>query len=352
MSNAPGPYPTGVLIKSDIQNLKLIEFPDGEREEDRLCFKAASYDLRLGSQYVLPGVMEDGTVNLKILDCAESGDLFIEPFTSVVVSTYEVVKLPANVVGKFNLRIKQALRGLIVQMGTQVEPGYEGRLFALLQNLTAERIKIKYKHLEYRLFTIEFTYTTAPADVTPNKILGMEAFLPAIGVRSTFGAFDAIMRRLQAHVEDTKRSEDDIYEKIKNSKRDLETKIDKEITAAGPRFLAIYGVILTLAVAGVITILAPIIMKQVSDIPLSDIRATTVSEQAKSVSESVREENVRLKESVKEVREKSTDNEESLRQALKRISDLEKRIARTASSGALSDRMSGTKAKNGEGRDR
>ncbi|ABD88217.1 dCTP deaminase domain-containing protein [Rhodopseudomonas palustris] len=327
------PNPSGVLIKSEIQGLKLIEFPDGEDKDNADCFKPASYDMRLGAEYVSPGIVERGTRNFRILDCKNAGELIVEPFSSVVVSTYEIVRLPPVVVGKFNLRIRQALRGLFVQMGTQVEPGYYGRLFALLQNITGEPVKIKYKDLEYRLFTIEFYYTSKEAIVpSRDKPVEMKDFVRSIAVKSTL---------------------DQMLTHIKESN----AKIEEEIREARPRNIAFYTILLTVLVTGVITVLAPFAFNLAPYVfkrmfPAAHPQPTAVIEEAKALSESVRSENSRLKESVKEVREKSTENEESLKHAIQRISDLEKRITRTASPGGTSDRASGNKPTNGEGRDR
>jgi len=137
------PTRNGVLIKQDIQSLNLIEVSDGQAHEEPRCYKPASYDLRLGHEYIIPGEDDEGLQHAKILDCRQTDNkVLIKPFSSVIVCTYEIVKLPPNVVGKFNLRIKQAFRGLIVQMGTQVEPYYHGRLFALLQNITDRPVAI------------------------------------------------------------------------------------------------------------------------------------------------------------------------------------------------------------------
>lgn len=123
----------GVLVDAEIRKLELIEVPESDGQNQQ-CFKPASYDLRLGHEYIQPGNVVRGLNVPEILDCRNNGGrVCIEPFSSIIVSTYEIVRLPDNVVGKFNLRIKQAFRGLIVQMGTQVEPNYRGRLYALLQ---------------------------------------------------------------------------------------------------------------------------------------------------------------------------------------------------------------------------
>ncbi|MCO5162565.1 MAG: hypothetical protein M9939_15640 [Mesorhizobium sp.] len=151
---------SGILTRDDIVRLRLIRPEDMSQE----CLKPASYDLRLGGEYML-AEKSDGKGkrgHSAVKSCAGSS-LTILPFSSVLVSTYERVQLPLNVVGRFNLRVRMAFKGLVVQMGTQVEPGYRGRLFAIIQNITEEPVVIEYCHYKTRPFTIEFHHTTAEA---------------------------------------------------------------------------------------------------------------------------------------------------------------------------------------------
>ena len=132
--------------------------PDAEYDDSR-CYQPANYDLRLGAEYVMPH--KDS--QLQISRCDSNGMLTIQPFGTAIVSTYESVFLPNNVVGRFNLRLTHALEGLIVQMGTQVEPDYEGPLFALLHNISDQPKSLKFRDYDTRPFTIEFYYIPTDA---------------------------------------------------------------------------------------------------------------------------------------------------------------------------------------------
>ncbi len=144
----PGTQPTGVLLRKDIKDRNLIS-----QDSCKKCFKPASYDLRIGDDYIDP---TDGDQNAS-LKPLPGKPITIPPFGAMIVSTHEVVKIPGDVIGKFNLRIKMALQGLFVQMGTQVEPYYHGKLFAVLHNITSEPIElIAEGEGRERLFTIEF----------------------------------------------------------------------------------------------------------------------------------------------------------------------------------------------------
>lgn len=165
-----GKIGAGVLLKDDIKKADIVSEYAVEA-----CYQTASYDLRIGDSWI---PTDDG--QQKGSSERLAGEKIVVPaFGSLIVSTHEVLKLPLNVVGKFNLRIKLALKGLFVQMGTQVEPGYYGRLFAVLNNITNEDIEISIKDPEEkggdvvreRVFTIEFFTTTnsAPEPTEPMK---------------------------------------------------------------------------------------------------------------------------------------------------------------------------------------
>jgi deoxycytidine triphosphate deaminase len=172
----------GVLTGEQIKDLKIIVL-DNEDDYDKTCYDKASYNLRLGAHYYRPNINGDKeshsceldenphcphreyALKNKIEDCnLNNRVLIIKPYTSVVISTFETLKLPPNVVGRFDLKIRWALQGLILQVGTQVAPGYEGRLFGLLHNLSKKEICIPMK---FGILDAEFSFISAK--VEPQK---------------------------------------------------------------------------------------------------------------------------------------------------------------------------------------
>lgn len=154
----------GVLTRTEIKELHLIEVDDPNSVSEQ-CYAPASYDLRLGDEYYIPNQLDQ----MRIQHCSEDGILTLPPFSSVLISTYENVHLPDNVVGRFDLRISWALAGLVFQMGTQIEPGYHGKLFGLLHNMTDKPKRVRYCSEDDRLLTAEFHYTQRPADIPPER---------------------------------------------------------------------------------------------------------------------------------------------------------------------------------------
>ncbi|WP_152569157.1 dCTP deaminase domain-containing protein [Porphyromonas gulae] len=143
---------SGVLTCDQIKSLGIISENFNEKN-----LRPASYDLSLGDDYfVPPETRSEGAVMEK---CSQHNDVLkIGEFSTVGFSTDEVLKMPSNVIGRFDLRIHLAIQGLVLQVGTQIEPGYEGRLFGLLINFSSEQICI---HKGSRILTAEFSYTSS-----------------------------------------------------------------------------------------------------------------------------------------------------------------------------------------------
>jgi len=155
---------SGLLTRADILALNIIQLDDPLQADER-CYDLASYDFRLGDEYIFPEIKNGKIVTNKCSD--SSGILIIEPYSCVIVSTFENVKLPANIAGRFDLRISWVLAGLMLQVGTQIEPGYWGKLWGILYNMTNKRIMIKQGE---KLLTVEFFTTTRPTDIDVSQV--------------------------------------------------------------------------------------------------------------------------------------------------------------------------------------
>lgn len=158
---------TGILTNEEIRRLKLI--PDEEFIESSL--KGTSYDLRLGEgHYVYKG---DRWELVWIGDASDMSEDFkqgvnqtldIEPFGSALIQLKETVdtkrcidEKKTFVIGRFDLKLKMFIRGIISQQATQVEPNCIGKLFCYIFNQTGEPISLKYKD---KIATIEFSYVS------------------------------------------------------------------------------------------------------------------------------------------------------------------------------------------------
>jgi Deoxycytidine deaminase len=274
--------PSGVLTGEEIKGFGIIVLDDAT-EEDLLCYDKASYNLRLGAKYYKPVINNENNngeiscteeypqcpnrkylIDGKIGDCNDNNRvLVIKPYTSVVISTLEKLNLPNNVVGRFDLKIRWALQGLILQVGTQVAPGYTGRLFGLLHNLSNKDICIPMK---IGILDIELSYTNRP--VTPQiydeSYNTIEGFLknrpPIVGTLEAFlediKKEKQVMQTMRIESQELKTELSTTLEKYKNELSQSREKIESMKFQRNTYLLGIFITLLVLA----LTIVVPLVI--------------------------------------------------------------------------------------------
>ncbi|GAG74577.1 unnamed protein product, partial [marine sediment metagenome] len=98
----------------------------------------ASYDMRIGNEVFI-------TTARQVIDLTKNGGRFtIEPSAVAMVGTYELLELPKNIIGRPGLRSGLARQGLFPSIGIQADPGFKGRFFINLINLTSLPISLDY----------------------------------------------------------------------------------------------------------------------------------------------------------------------------------------------------------------
>jgi deoxycytidine triphosphate deaminase len=253
-----------LLTRREIEQLGIIS-----EHFSPSCIRPTSYDLRLGDQYMLPGQDHGATRTL-----IGNSKLIIPKFSSAIVSTHEILKMPPNVAAKFNLKIKFALRGLFVQMGLQVEPNYYGRLFALLQNISDQTVELSPKADDGRIFAIEFIYTTMPIPIVDSGFMGkkytrMADFIVNNLISGTInnitteldGRIDKIEHlqgRSSVDLDGVKLRIDEIFSHVKESTDRL---FSWRITLLGAVLFAVLAII--------VSVVAPVVGRAVFDEPSS-----------------------------------------------------------------------------------
>ncbi len=148
-------YPGSVLLADRIEKFVkagwlIVPDKTGKKTFDKHQLKRAKYDLRLGKKYYKGGGFKD-------LDEESDPFLVVEPYELVFVESYEVFKMPKNVVARYDLRVRSCVEGAGLQTGLQVDPTYYGRIFCPLFNFSDEKVTLKYKE---HLASIQFLYTT------------------------------------------------------------------------------------------------------------------------------------------------------------------------------------------------
>lgn len=115
---------------------------------DAACVQPASYDLRIGQHVYAPPTPDHPT------DLSENGGVFrLPPYGAAVLTTYEDLKMPADMVGRFGLKSGFARKGIVASTGPQIDPGFEGKLFISIFNVAAISHVLEYRDT---FLTVEF----------------------------------------------------------------------------------------------------------------------------------------------------------------------------------------------------
>lgn len=120
---------------------------------DEKYLQPATYDARLGFQGFT-------TTEKKIIRIDERGVFELKPGDFGVVLTHEILTLPKNMVARFGLKSKYSRMGLVGSVGPQIDPGFNGRLFISLINLSPKSAILTYKE---PFCSIEFHRLEKPA---------------------------------------------------------------------------------------------------------------------------------------------------------------------------------------------
>lgn len=129
-----------------------------EKEQDDIMSQLESqenkngifFDLRLGKEYFLSGEKKPG-----ILSDA-SPWLTIEPGQFALLTTYELLQMPNNLIALISMRNNKKAGGLINISGFHVDPSFDGLLVFSVYNAGPTPIPLKYKE---ETFMIGFVKT-------------------------------------------------------------------------------------------------------------------------------------------------------------------------------------------------
>ena len=157
----PDPNAAPGILLSDrirfyVERVKLID------PFEEAALRPASYTLHVGSEYLMSqtgGKLVEG-------DLQRDGKVVIPPNGLIYVRFLERINLPYYLIARFNLRVKQVYRGLLLGTGPQVDPGFEGHLGCPIHNFTDED---KTLHFREPIATIDFEKTTPLGHVAADE---------------------------------------------------------------------------------------------------------------------------------------------------------------------------------------
>lgn len=138
---------------------------------DEQFVEPASYTLHAGREYL----MSHRSGQIESRDLEKEGKVVIPPNGLIYIRFYEEVNLPYYMIARFNLRVTQVYRGLLLGTGPQVDPGYRGLLGCPIHNFTDEDKAI---HFFDPLVTIDFEKTSPLGDQSFRDGLANTVSLP------------------------------------------------------------------------------------------------------------------------------------------------------------------------------
>lgn len=104
----------------------------------------AGYKLSVGDEYYLRGRVRYLRGNEHVPYRRQDKWLEIPPFEVAIVKTGEILCLPRFLIGRWNIVVKHAYRGLLWVGGPQVDPGYVGHLFCPIYNLSDKEARLSH----------------------------------------------------------------------------------------------------------------------------------------------------------------------------------------------------------------
>ena len=139
-----------VLVDKEIR--KLVEERELITNFAEQSLEGASYDMRVGPEYIKQGKIEP-------LDHGHP-NLILQPGEFVLLRSLEELNMPLNLIGHNGIMSPWAKRGLVSLFSPQIDPGFSGFLTVPVFNAGDAPITIAYHD---KMFTVEFVRTAKNA---------------------------------------------------------------------------------------------------------------------------------------------------------------------------------------------
>ncbi len=123
------------------------------RPFDPARLQGASYDLRVGKRLLISG-------HDRVLDLSKETAIALPPGDFAVTVSDEYFEIPQNFVVNIGPRTYLTTKGVILQAGMQIDPGFKGHLILGLYNSSPRKYVIEYKG---DLCSIQFFRLAVPA---------------------------------------------------------------------------------------------------------------------------------------------------------------------------------------------
>ncbi len=162
------PSSSGAVLLSDQIHFLADEIGLIEPFNDKYL-RPAAYDLRVGDSYYVDDIRKD--VSDEAIEIPSNG--------LVYVRTKEKFNIPYYLVARYSLRVHQVYRGLLIDNGLHIDPGYCGYIWIPVHNFTTQS-RVLVPGQEF--ISVEFNRTTPLPTIV--KTIKSEDDLVSLGLRN------------------------------------------------------------------------------------------------------------------------------------------------------------------------
>ena len=147
-SSDPYRLETGVLLSDQIEYYAIHHNMIQPFSTDSV--RPAGYSLHVGDEFMIAGKLYD-------FEKQKITDLTIEPYEVAIIKIAEKLCLPRFLIGRWDIKVTLAYKGLMWVGGAQVDPGFKGHLLCPIYNLSNKSVHLKRGS---ELAVIDFVKTT------------------------------------------------------------------------------------------------------------------------------------------------------------------------------------------------
>ena len=116
------------------------------KEIEKKLLGQASYDLRLGNEFYIVGHKAPEKLSKK------SPYLSLAPGQFAILTCFEEIKMPRDLMAFIALRSKFKFQGLVNISGFHVDPTFEGTLLFAVQNVSSSDIRLEFMKPTFTIF--------------------------------------------------------------------------------------------------------------------------------------------------------------------------------------------------------
>ncbi len=138
----------------------------GDTFEEK-CVGQSSYDLRLGGETYVVGKKAPRKLD------NEDPYLVLKPGQFAILTCYEKILLPREIMGFITLRNRYKMQGLVNVSGFHVDPTFQEQLVFAVQNVGATEIRLKYMEPTFTIFFAKVDRNTDPDVEVATRRLGI-----------------------------------------------------------------------------------------------------------------------------------------------------------------------------------